>query len=325
MLWLRTQRPFCALEHQSDSKGTAFMAFATKKNMNLPGPRFPGDGPRLVTPTRGAALSVTRFAPIVVEDGLIAGMPADDAHVILFQLRASPAHDFWVDGKYTPAESAPRATLSIFDLTEEPHGRLTHPVDTLMFHIPKLALDEIAEDARAQKISALRAPDGWRTHDPVVSRLQDYILDALAAPQQSSQLLQDHIMLGLGAHFAQAYGGMAKSILSQGGLAPWQERRAKEFIAANLSKSISLQDIADECGLSLAHFSRAFKNSVGMTPHNWLQTHRIALAKDVLLTSQHDLAAIALDCGFADQSHFTRIFSRVSGEGPGAWRRARLS
>ncbi|MGL4238223.1 helix-turn-helix domain-containing protein [Tabrizicola sp.] len=301
------------------------MAFASKKNTKLPGPRFPGDGPRLVTPTRNAALSVTRFAPSNVEDGLIAGMPADDAHVILFQLRAHPAHDFWVDGKYTPAESAPRATLSIFDLGEEPHGRLTHAVDTLMFHIPKLALDEIAEDAGARPISTLTAPDGWRTHDPIVSRLQDYILDALAAPGQSARLLQDHVMLGLAAHFAQAYGGMAKSVLRQGGLAPWQESRAKEFIAANLSKSISLQDIADKCGLSLAHFSRAFKTSVGTTPHNWLQIRRIALAKDLLLASQRDLAAIALDCGFADQSHFTRTFSRSNGEGPGAWRRARQS
>jgi AraC family transcriptional regulator len=299
------------------------MALARKMQIDPRGPRFPGDGPRLVTPTRGTALSVTRFAPTDVEHGLIAGMPADDAHVILFQLRAHPAHDFWVDGKYTPAESAPRATLSIFDLTEEPHGRLTHPVDTLMFHIPKLALDEIAEDAGAQKISTLQAPDGWRTQDPVVSRLQDYIIDALAAPDQSSRLLQDHVMLGLGAHFAQAYGGMTKSVLHQGGLAPWQESRAKEFIAAHLSQAISLQDIADACGLSLAHFSRAFKASVGMTPHNWLQTCRIRRAKDLLLTAEFDLADIALDCGFADQSHFTRIFSRLNGAGPGAWRRAR--
>jgi AraC family transcriptional regulator len=301
------------------------MALARKMQIDTRGPRFPGDGPRLVTPTRGTAISVTRIAPTDVEHGLIAGMPVDDAHVVLFQLRAHPAHDFWVDGKYTPAESAPRATLSIFDLTEEPHGRLTHPVDTLMFHIPKLALDEIAEDAGAQKISTLQASDGWRTHDPVVGRLQDYILDALASPDQSSRLLQDHVMHGLGAHFAEAYGGMTRSVLRRGGLAPWQESRAKEFIAANLSQQISLQDIADACDLSLAHFARSFKTSVGMTPHNWLQTRRIARAKDMLLTSQHDLAEIALDCGFADQSHFTRIFSRLNGVGPGAWRRARKS
>ena len=132
-------------------------------------------------------------------------------------------------------------------------------------------------------------------------------------------------MLGLGAHFAQAYGGMTRSVLRQGGLAPWQESRAKEYIAANLSQQISLQDIADACGLSLAHFSRAFKTSVGMTPHNWLQTCRIAKAKHLLLSARLDLADIALECGFADQGHFTRIFSRLNGAAPGAWRPARKS
>ena len=178
------------------------MAYARNQTSTAPGPRFPGDGPRIVTPTRTAALSVTRFAPTTFDDGLIAGMPADDAHVILFQLRAHPAHDFWVDGKYAPAETAPRATLSIFDLADEPYGRLTHPVDTLMFHIPKLVLTEIAEDAGARAISTLNAPDGWSTHDPLVSQLQDFLVAALSGPAQSSQLLQDHVMLGLGAHFA---------------------------------------------------------------------------------------------------------------------------
>ena len=80
------------------------MALVRNNPFTAAGPRFPGDGPRLVTPTRTAALSVTRFAPTTFDADLIAGMPADDADVILFQLRAYSAHDFWVDGKYTPAE-----------------------------------------------------------------------------------------------------------------------------------------------------------------------------------------------------------------------------
>lgn len=111
-------------------------------------------------------------------------------------------------------------------------------------------------------------------------------------------------------------------MLHWGGLAPWQEARAKEFIAAHLSQSVSLQKVADVCGLSLAHFSRAFKTSVGMTPHTWLQTCRMARAKDLMLTTPTDLADIALECGFADQSHFTRTFARMHGVGRGAWRRA---
>ena len=147
-------------------------------------------------------------------------------------------------------------------------------------------------------------------------------MNALAEPELSNRLLIDHIMLGLNAHFAHAYGGMRpREKLRRGGLAPWQERRAKEMLALNLSGDVSLQDVAAECGLSLPHFSRAFKASTGAPPHAWLQMHRLKRAKDMLLASKSSLAEIALACGFADQSHFTRMFSRTVGTAPGKWRR----
>lgn len=283
---------------------------------------FPGDGPTLVTPTREAALSVTRFAPHEVGDGMDVRMPLEDAFVVLFQLREHPPHDFWTDGKFVPAERTPRATLFIADLSAEPYAQITEPCDKLAFHVPRAALDEIAEDAGALKVSSLRAPLGWNTRDPVVERMEGLIVQALAEPEALNRLLVDHILLGLGAHFAHAYGGMRpRKAPQQGGLALWQEKRAKELLAANLAKEISLQDVASECGLSLAHFSRAFKASTGKSPHAWLQMRRLDRAKDMLLVSPDSLAEIALACGFADQSHFTRIFSRAVGMTPGRWKR----
>ena len=287
-------------------------------------PAFPGDGPGLVTPTREAALSVARFAPTEGGDGMDVRMPPEDAFVVLFQLREHPPHDFWTDGKLVPAERTPRATLYIADLSAEPYAQITEPCDKLAFHIPRAALDEIAEDAGAPKVSSLRAPQGWSTRDPVVERMEALVVHALSEPEALNRLLVDHIVLGLGAHFAHAYGGMQPhKAPQQGGLAPWQEKRAKELLAANLAKEISLQDIASECGLSLAHFARAFKAATGTPPHAWLQMRRLDRAKHMLLVSPDSLAEIALACGFADQSHFTRIFSRAVGIAPGRWRRLR--
>ena len=67
------------------------------------------------------------------------------------------------------------------------------------------------------------------------------------------------------------------------------------------------------------------QNICRLTPHDWLQTGRIRRAKDLLLSAKLDLADIALECGFADQGHFTRIFSRLNGAAPGAWRPAKKS
>jgi AraC family transcriptional regulator len=137
-------------------------------------------------------------------------------------------------------------------------------------------------------------------------------------------LFVDHILFALGIHVAQTYGGMRPlSPQIRGGLAPWQERRAKEILSANLDGRLPLKEVAGECRLSVSHFSRAFRRTVGAAPHNWLLTYRIEAAKEKLRDGRLSLLDVALGCGFADQSHLTRVFTRFVGVSPGAWRRAR--
>jgi AraC family transcriptional regulator len=108
----------------------------------------------------------------------------------------------------------------------------------------------------------------------------------------------------------------------RGGLAPWQVRRAKEVLSANLDGGVPLKEVARECRLSVSHFSRAFRRTMGVAPHRWLLARRIELAKEQLRNTELSLSDAALACGFADQSHLTRVFTRMVGVSPGAWRRA---
>ena len=110
----------------------------------------------------------------------------------------------------------------------------------------------------------------------------------------------------------------------RGGLAPWQERRAKELMSTHLGREISLAFVASECRLSVSHFARSFKQCTGKPPHRWLLENRVDRAKELLTDAELPLAEIALECGFSDQSHFTRVFSRTVGTSPGTWQRLRL-
>jgi AraC family transcriptional regulator len=85
---------------------------------------------------------------------------------------------------------------------------------------------------------------------------------------------------------------------------------------------VQLKEVARECRLSVSHFSRAFRRTMGVAPHNWLLTRRIEVAKEKLRNSGLSLSEVALACGFADQSHLTRVFTGMVGVSPGAWRRA---
>ena len=115
--------------------------------------------------------------------------------------------------------------------------------------------------------------------------------------------------------------GVATAI--RGGLAPWQVRRVTEYIEEHLSSTIRLQDLAGIARLSHSHFCRAFKESTGHPAHAYVMRRRVHRAQRLMLTTPESLSQIAALCGMADQAHFCKLFRRLVGESPNAWRRAR--
>lgn len=110
----------------------------------------------------------------------------------------------------------------------------------------------------------------------------------------------------------------------RGGLAPWQIRKVTSHVEAHLDRSIRNEDLAALVRLNPSHFGRAFRNSFGEPPHEYVIRRRIERAQGLMLSTDASLREIALDCGLADQSHLTRLFRRIAGESPRAWRRARV-
>ncbi|NNM71619.1 AraC family transcriptional regulator [Enterovirga aerilata] len=278
--------------------------------------------PHIVTRLGGSSVSIVRHRPRSIGEGDLISVAAEDAYVIIYQLVDHPRHDTWLGGRFTPAGPAPRGTLNIVHLGEGLSARLLAPFDSLIFHIPLASLNELADRERLPPVSALRTPSEEAIGDPLLRDLQDSLLHMLDRPDGTSRLLRDHLVMGLHAHFAERYGGLGTGQPHRpGGLASWQERRAKELIASNLAKDLTLAEVAAECRLSPAHFARAFKASTGSTPHGWLQARRIERAKELLAKQNLALAEVALACGYADQSHLTRTFGARVGMSPGVWRR----
>jgi AraC family transcriptional regulator len=111
----------------------------------------------------------------------------------------------------------------------------------------------------------------------------------------------------------------------RGGLSAWQVRKVLCHIEAHLDRTIRNEDLAALVRLHPSHFGRAFRNSFGEPPHEYVIRRRVERAQGLMLSTDASLSDIALDCGLADQSHLTRLFRRIVGESPRAWRRARLS
>ncbi|MGN8001435.1 helix-turn-helix domain-containing protein [Sphingomonas sp. 22176] len=109
--------------------------------------------------------------------------------------------------------------------------------------------------------------------------------------------------------------------ISKGGLASWQVRRVSEHVEARLTEPVTVDALAEVAQLSTGHFCRAFKVSVGETPHGFLIRRRVRRAQSLMLRTSDPLSQIALACGLTDQAHLTRLFRRMVGETPLSWRR----
>ena len=112
---------------------------------------------------------------------------------------------------------------------------------------------------------------------------------------------------------------------ARGGLAPWQVRKVTSFIETNLDVPIRSANLASMVRLTCSHFSRAFRNSFGHSPIEYVIRRRIDRAQALMLSTDASLGEIALDCGFVDQAYLCRLFRRIVGETPGTWRRTRVN
>jgi AraC family transcriptional regulator len=103
---------------------------------------------------------------------------------------------------------------------------------------------------------------------------------------------------------------------SIGELLPYQFNQVVDYIQAHLDQELSLDDLAAISQLSPYHFSRSFKQKLGLSPCQYIIWQRVERAKQLLQTQQMSIAEVAIACGFTHQSHLNRHFKRLVGVTP---------
>jgi transcriptional regulator GlxA family with amidase domain len=139
---------------------------------------------------------------------------------------------------------------------------------------------------------------------------------ATIADGQSEPL---HLRLVVGDQ-ANGEGAVPSRAFVRGGLPPRVVRRVREHIDAHIEKRISVEALAALANLSVCYFVRAFKQSVGVTPHDYLIRRRVERTMQLLSGTDMSLSEIALAAGFADQSHCARRFRQHVGMSPRHYR-----
>ena len=229
---------------------------------------------------------------------------------MLFRSGANRGGRLWLSGKLVPTGKRPSGGVTILDLEQDPIAFFPNPIDVVQFYIPRMAFEEFAYENGTAIIDTLAWPHCGM--DTTLKHLGMTVLSAIQRPKPAPKLFLDYIGQSILGHATYVYGGIPASPSPiRGHLAPWQARRAKEFLSAKLYGDVSLASVATECNLSVSHFAHAFRRTFGRPPHRWLMERRIDAVKNLLLTSRLTLAEVATQCGFADQSALSRSFKRV--------------
>lgn len=160
----------------------------------------------------------------------------------------------------------------------------------------------------------------WRGLDfvsPFVSRLIEAISDDMANDCPAGPLAGDSLMAALIAYLE---AGPIQPIPAQTP-SPQGFARALEYIDANLSEHLRLNELANEAGCSPKQLSRAFRERLGVLPHQHVLARRIQRAMSLIDGGHHNLADVAVLVGFADQSQLTKMFRKLLGTTPGRFQK----
>jgi len=196
--------------------------------------------------------------------------------------------------------------------------------DILHLFVPRQRLFTIASEIDGGAASGIETP-AVSAPDPVVERLAWLLLKAGDHDAGSSALYIDAIAVAIASRLLLGRSTNGTPGGAGRGLVKWRLKRVQDFVEAQLSEPLSLEDLASCAGLSRMHFAAKFRAATGMRPHEYLVYRRIQRAQEMLLSTTMPLVEVALSVGFQTQAHFTTVFRRLLGETPGRWRQAQRS
>jgi len=185
---------------------------------------------------------------------------------------------------------------------------------------PILLQQALPENHRGRDVELI---DQWGVQDPQI----EHILRALEAELEDGlsggRLLGDSLLCALAVRLQRSYGVTPSgNVKRRNGLPRARLNRVIEYVEANLDREMALADLAQTAGMSAHYFSELFRQSVHVSPHQYVLRRRIARARNLLNDPKITIFEAAVRTGFSDQSHFTKVFRRVAGVTPTGYRAA---
>jgi AraC family transcriptional regulator len=195
------------------------------------------------------------------------------------------------------------------------------PTQTLHLHLSKDLLARAAEEVGGYDLARLSLEERTGFQDPLLTQIGLALWRELEQRSPAGKLYAQTSAQMLAIHLLRYYtsgGGVIKE--PSQGLTHQQMRRVMDFVQDHLGQDLSLEALAQQADFSSYHFARLFRQTTGESPHQFVLRQRIERALRLLKERDVPLARVAVESGFANQSHLTQVFKRHLGLTPRAYR-----
>lgn len=221
----------------------------------------------------------------------------------------------WVQGRYATDD------VSLLSAAQESHWRWTDSLHVSHVYLSSGLLVRIAEEITGRCVSQVVLHDTLVATDPLLASLVNTITHEAATPGLGGSVYVEALATQMAVHLLRRYSTLGFGLNSPSPRLDGQRMRKLEiFVQEHLHDILSVARLAEQVGMGIWSFSRAFKEATGSPAHQYIVNARIKRAKALLANPDMPLREIAAQCGFSDQAHMTRLIKASLGLTPKQWR-----
>ena len=263
-------------------------------------------------------INVVRFHHTLKE----ISVPPFSSHLILITLEPSIHLTEKIDGHvYEKSLNMGDVTIVPAGLSSKWRWRGQKEANNLQIYIKPTLLSKVAAEAGDINPDRIEIVNRFGVCDPQVQYIGFALLAELEAGSRAGRLYSESLGIALAVRLLEKY-SVSKPFISQysGGIPQHKLRLVTEYIRDNLDRKLTLAEISGIVGMNPYHLIRTFKQATGVTPHQYLRRSRIERAQILLTKSNLPIVGISQQVGFKDQSHFTKVFRKLTGVTPKTYR-----